>query len=89
MVKFGGVLWEFCRSFEIFIDLRSLRSLSLSDSELHKSWESSGVFQEFLWKAYENFSLIYPSPVLLGRPDSKGGNEHSCETCYMIDGPSE
>ena len=53
------------------MDLRSLRSLSLSDLELQKLWESSGVFQEFLGKAYENFSLIYPSPVLLGRPDSK------------------
>ena len=57
------------------MDLRSLRSLSLSDLELHKLWEFSGVFQELLWKAYENYSLIYPSPVLLRKPDSKGGKE--------------
>ena len=37
----------------------SLRSL-LSDSELQKLWEFSEVFHEFFWKAYENFSLIYP-----------------------------
>ena len=80
---------SFVEALGFLIDFRSLRSLSLSDLEVQKLWEFSGVFQEFLWKAYDNFSLIYPSPVLLGRPDSKGGNEHSCETCYMIDGPSE
>ena len=75
---------SFVGALEFLFMLRRLRIL-LGDPELQKLWEFLGVFQEYFWKAYEHFSLIYPLLILLGI----GEGFDTPETLYAFRGNPE
>ena len=65
-----------CRAGKTFVFYKGNKPGFTKDWLFELLWCSLlEVFQEFFWKAYENFSLIYPSPNLLDRLDSNVGNK--------------